>query len=333
MYANRLFLILLLAILISFPIMIATAQGNANSSITFSSQRIMGTPVYVIIADLNDPTVKIDIGLPEKGIAHSESFTSFIKRRTPLAAVTGTYFDTRTLLPTGSIIVRGKMVHESHIGTAVYCLAGNRIKFADARAGEPCDMTGAECGLRTGPRLLENGGYALNPGREGFKHPGLFGARTRMALGVTANNHLLLVSVRKPITFSRLVGVMKALGAVDAVCLDGGTSSAMYYRGEFLRRPGRMLTNVIEVREDPAPDARRLAINIPINRFSLKNISGKPGTSVIDCSDETIPAYDVTIEQSAVLADPVKLRLAKGLHSLFPVNRAQLSGLQCFNYA
>jgi len=74
----------------------------------------------------------------------------------------------------------------------------------------------------------------------------------RAALGLTATNKLLLVTIARPITLSRLAKLMKALGARDAINLDGGTSTAIAYRGRVLHRPGRRLTNVLLVYDFPA---------------------------------------------------------------------------------
>lgn len=251
----RWFFTIFAALVISAPL---TSHSNP-SSISLTSMRIQGARTHVITANLNDSEIQVKIGLPEKGIPTSESFLSMVKRHAPEAAVTGTYFDTRTLYPVGSIVMEGKTAYDSAIGTAVCfiksdgitCDNGYKVTFNATRKGERFNWAGVWTGLRTGPLLLANGAYALNPAREGFRHSGLFGTRTRMAMGVTANNRLLLVSVGTPITFGRLASVMKALGAVDAVSLDGGTSSAMYYRGRIIRYPGRQLTNIIEVHNVP----------------------------------------------------------------------------------
>lgn len=290
-------------------------------SVGFCQTIVRGASVDLIVADLNDPNLMVDIGLPTRGISHSETFGSFVNRDAPIAAVTGTYFDTRTLIPTGSIVVRGEMVHENSIGAAVCFTPDNRVKFVDASYGAACDLSGAESGMRTGPRLIANGAYALNPGREGFHHPGLFGERTRMVLGVTAHSKLLLAHVRTPVTFGKAAGIMRTLGAVDAICLDGGTSSAMYYRGRIIQRPGRMLTNIIEIRERPAPQSP-LAPAVVIKASSDgAAIQSAYGNRRVRISARPIRNQDEPkiSEQVAVLAEPVRLRLAKGLHALFPV--------------
>jgi hypothetical protein len=311
---------------------------SRRDSVMLESRSVRGALVSVITVDLNDATVKVDVGLPKGGIPHAESFQRLMDRHTPLAAVTGTYFDVKTCWPTGSIVVGGKLVYESHIGTAVCFSPANRVRFIAAKCGEACDLTGAQCALRTGPRLLASGDYALNPRQEGFREHGLYGARTRMILGVTAANKLLLVSVRTPVTFSRAAGIMKALGAMDAVCLDGGTSSAMYYKGQVIRHPGRMLTNVIEVLRRPLSEIQAqlvasaaVAIAVANTYISRYRVHGGPALMEARQSEDMLA--DQSCEQVALLGEPLRLRPSKGLHSLFPIDRAKLSGLKRFDHS
>jgi exopolysaccharide biosynthesis protein len=54
-----------------------------------------------------------------------------------------------------------------------------------------------------------------------------------------------------------LVGLMEALGATEALNLDGGGSSVMVIRGQVVSRPSDMegerpVANALAVRKDPA---------------------------------------------------------------------------------
>lgn len=311
-------LIVILTVLFLVPLY---ADALAHGSIAFFKQMVCGAAVCVVQVDLNDPAVRIDIGLPAKGIAHSESFVSLVSRHAPLAAVTGIYFDTRTLRPTGTIVTGGRAVYVSHVGTAVCFTPDNKVIFMNAKPGRACDLSMAECGFRTGPRLLADGHYALDPRSEGFRHPGLFGARIRTALGVTPHNKLLLVLVRTPVSFPRLATIMKTLGASNAVCLDGGTSAAMYYKGAIIRQPGRRLTNVVQVLRrtrfyaGPAPAAIEgggvviTVSTVPRSQPELACRAGGPGALEPIASQEVV----------AVLADPV--RVSRVCRATYPIRR------------
>ncbi|MCE5323781.1 phosphodiester glycosidase family protein [bacterium] len=328
----RWFLPFLVALVITAP----PLSHSDTTSVNLQQMRIYGACTYVITANLNDPDIQVKIGLPAKGIPTSESFLSMVKRHSPEAAVTGTYFDTRTLYPVGSIVIEGQPAHESAIGTAV-CFTkinekGYTVTFNATRKGEKFNWSGVGTGLRTGPLLLANGAYALNPAREGFRHPGLFGCRTRMAMGITGYNKLLLVSVSTPITFGRLASVMKSLGATDAVSLDGGTSSAMYYRGKMIRYPGRLLTNIIEVHNHPRVVSQWEMVENEVRTMQGRINSWEPYEQRRQglTFDEHLPSaikplfalYD--INEVALAPD---LTLAKGRGALIPVNRTHLARL------
>lgn len=314
------------------------APACLADSVVLESRSVRGARVSLITVNLNDSTVKVDIGLAERGISHAESFDRMMGRQTPLAAVTGTYFDIRTHVPTGSIVAGGKLVHQSHIGTAVCFTQTNQVRFIPAKLGQSCDLSGMQCALRTGPRLLAGGLYALNPRQEGFRHPGLYGARTRMVLGVTSHNKLLLAFVRTPVTFGRAAGIMKALGAVDAVCLDGGTSSAMYYKGQTIRRPGRLLTNVIVVRNRPISElpAQLIAsaggsVPQPVFEMSRKQVENQEAMHPLrDGPDAQIHHV---VYQAAILGEPLRLRPSRGHYPLFPLDRTRFAGLKCREYS
>jgi hypothetical protein len=303
---------------------ILTGPAAANGSVALEYRRVSGASLHVITADLNDPRIRIDIGLPAKGLYHSEPFAKMVERRSPVAAVTGTYFDTRSLMPVGTIIASGRTFCVSNIGTTVCFTGATRVTFVSTAKGETCRLSGMDCVLRTGPRLLDGGRYVLNARREGFRHPGLFGSHKRVAMGVTRSNKLLLVVVRTPVTFGRTAAIMKSLGAVDAACLDGGTSSAMSYRGRLVCRPGRSLTNILEVHWSPAFAARANSDRIartkePAAADWLAATADGASASVLG---QTAPEVEITFPETYCL------RLAQGWRPLFPVNRAKLAGLK-----
>jgi Phosphodiester glycosidase/SPOR domain len=106
--------------------------------------------------------------------------------------------------------------------------------------------------INGGPRLLRRGHVDITADAEGFDHPAdpgfyyAFGLRRnpRTLAGVTRDGRLLLVAVdgRAPgysagLNFLEEALVMRALGASDAVNLDGGGSTTMTVRGNVVTRP------------------------------------------------------------------------------------------------
>ena len=345
---------------------VSARPAARGDSVALEKLRVAGATVYVITCDLRDPTIRVRIGIPEQGLARSESFVHIVRRDRPIAAVTGTYFDTRTLLPVGSIVTGGKSIHTNAIGTAVCFIrpesegpaAPNsnfilpqpyNVRLLSTRVGQRCDWSNVECGLRAGPRLLAGGHYAFDPRREGFTHPGLFGPRRRMALGLTHNKKLLLVAIRTPVTFGTAASIMKALGARDALCLDGGSSSAMYYRGRVICAPGRKLTNIIEIhkvtviaaaeRQHSAPSdptvrlAERVAYNAgPAESKVTVRRSARHQYMPVHVGPSRHSPY-IPYEHYAVLVKPLELRRSQGGFAFGPVNRAQLPRLKRLQHA
>ena len=81
----------------------------------------------------------------------------------------------------------------------------------------------------------------------GFKEARFTTAVThRTAVGTTKDGKLLLVNV-KAASIEQMRDLMLALGCVDAINLDGGGSTAMYYKGQTLATPGRNLTSTLQV--------------------------------------------------------------------------------------
>lgn len=106
-----------------------------------------------------------------------------------------------------------------------------------------------------GPQLLRDGAVYLTTKTEGFGSDVAGGRAPRTALGVNAQGHLLLVTVdgRQPgysigMTLVELAKLMKELGAVNAMNLDGGGSSEVVVNGNLANRPS-------DGRERPVGDA------------------------------------------------------------------------------
>ncbi len=62
--------------------------------------------------------------------------------------------------------------------------------------------------------------------------------------------------MNRPIYLSKLARIMRDLGGVDAVNLDGGSSTALSYRDHVLSHPGRRMTNLIVVYDSPTEFAK-----------------------------------------------------------------------------
>jgi exopolysaccharide biosynthesis protein len=71
-------------------------------------------------------------------------------------------------------------------------------------------------------------------------------AGARSAVGVTRDGELLLASASGA-TIYEMARAMQALGAHDAMNLDGGASSGLWVGGRYLTAPGRSISHSLLV--------------------------------------------------------------------------------------
>jgi hypothetical protein len=231
--------------------------GNGDSNVSYNGQQVRGVYVDIIQVNLNSSRIKITPAVP-KGFSDSQEyypcqiFSTFINYYKPTAAINGTFFDMATYKPVGTIVIGGKLVNDGYIGTAVCIDKENQVTFhhVTGHQGSKIDWSPYEGAICSGPTLITEGEVIVNPEDEGFQDPAVFNANRRSAIGLTAYNKLLFVTVNSRIYLRTLAYIMQDLGCLYAVNLDGGTSCALYYRGDFLTNTSRPLSNVILIYEN-----------------------------------------------------------------------------------
>ena len=224
-----------------------TVQKVGNG-IYYRKGQVLGVGINVIEADLNDPEVRVAAMLARGGIGSQEGFGNMVRRARPAAAITGTFFGIRNLYPTGDLVINGQAVFRGFIGTAVAITDGNVVSFIPTRyKDQSVDWSLFDTVIRGGPRLVLAGNVEMTARSEGFRSLPISARRTRTAVALTRDNRLQFVAVRQGITLWELAKVMRAIGAYHAVALDGGTSTAMYFAGQYIAKPGRGLTNVMMI--------------------------------------------------------------------------------------
>ena len=169
----------------------------------------------------------------------------------PAGAVIGLRTPRGGVIPAGGSVLAG--TGDAADWLTVHATPGSRIVvgtevFAD---GSPISPAGLGV-VNGGPRLVRDGALDITAAAEGFhweERPEFyyrFGVRRnpRTLAGTTADGRLLLVTIdgRRPghsvgASFHESALVMRALGAVDAVNLDGGGSTAMTVGSELVTRP------------------------------------------------------------------------------------------------
>ncbi len=223
-----------------------TCRTSAYSSIVYQKIKASGTVGHVVTVNLADPEVRVSVALARGGAGKSESFKSIVNRTRPTVALTGTFFDTKTLIPTGDIALFGTLVHSGCIGSALCVDSSNKAAIVPLNVGRRNNWTGYETVLCAGPTLISNGKVAIALKHEGFCRVAMYGKR-RTAVGITKAGKLILVCVNRKTSLYNLAKFMLRLDVVDAVCLDGGSSTAFYHNGRYLAIPERTLTNCLVV--------------------------------------------------------------------------------------
>ncbi|WP_270168938.1 phosphodiester glycosidase family protein [Paenibacillus sp. SYP-B4298] len=205
--------------------------------------------VRVMTVNLMHPKVQLDVALAHDTIGKVEELSSMAKRSNAKLAINGTFFDAYTKdsykTPYGWIIQGGKIKKDSS-GDRKTVFAYDKNNLTELIAGvefpDRYQQGGIEGALQVGPRLVVNGKVQLNVEAEGFRDPKILtGGGARSALGITSNHELLLVTSGGA-TIPQMAEIMKQAGAYQAMNLDGGASSGLYYNGSYLTKPGRELS-------------------------------------------------------------------------------------------
>ena len=118
---------------------------------------------------------------------------------------------------------------------------GKEYNFSGLVTG---DEYAVDSALSAGPRLLKEGEVFITGQEEKFQDDILQGRAPRSAVGLTEDNKLIFVTVdgRQPefsigVSLKELSELLKELGAVEAMNLDGGDSAGMVIRNFLVNNP------------------------------------------------------------------------------------------------
>ena len=146
-------------------------------------------------------------------------------------------------MPTGLVIAGGEVLNKSGGSSDHNVVVGfnqdNVMIIGEMTSKQALDK-GIRDALAFGPALVVNGEAARVKGSSSGLNP-------RTAIGQRADGAVLMLVIdgrqasSLGATYADLISVMLEYGAVNAINLDGGSSSLMYYRGEYLNK-GVILT-------------------------------------------------------------------------------------------
>lgn len=128
-------------------------------------------------------------------------------------------------------------------------------------------ITSYESAIGVGPKLITNGKVDIDYKRDGFTDPKITtNANSRSFVGIDKNKRLVLGTMSGA-TAPDMANVLLQLGLTDAMNMDGGASSGLYYEGSMKRKPGRALSNALVIRRYKEPQVQITVNNNFVQEF------------------------------------------------------------------
>ncbi len=150
----------------------------------------------------------------------------------------------------GYTLVFGAEVYASmfKLGDKVdYRINHNQIDYSNGgKKGDPIQWSDIRSTLGAGPLLVQGGKNILDAKKEGFTDNKFIGAAQRSFIGVTKEQVLILGTV-PDVTLKELAEILLKLDIQDGMNLDGGASSALYFKGQVVTKPSREISNAIVI--------------------------------------------------------------------------------------
>jgi len=139
------------------------------------------------------------------------------------------------------------LIFRSNKGAASALPVGTAVKVE--MASSPSEFDRYPQILGAGPLLVQNRQIVLDAKAEQFSAAFIRETAVRSAIGTTPEGTLLIAAVQNSIggteaTLGDMAQIMQQLGAVEALNLDGGSSTTLYLGGQVLNRSPRTVARV-----------------------------------------------------------------------------------------
>ncbi len=145
--------------------------------------------------------------------------------------------------PLGLVIADGQVLNKARVNSDHAVVAGfnqDNVMIISKMSAKEAQNKGIRDAITFGPRLIVNGEPANVKGQSSGLNP-------RTAIGQRADGAVLLLVIdgrqasSLGATYADMITVLMEYKAINAVNMDGGSSSLMYYKGEYLNK-GVILT-------------------------------------------------------------------------------------------
>ena len=188
---------------------------------------------------IKDPS-RVFVGKPEVYGGYGMTLEAFCERYGAIGGINGgAFFDEdgggTGGYPDGLTIADGEAYMSGHERTFVGFTEDN-ILFVGDIDQESAEELHIRCGVSFGPALIVNGQPAYSTAMESGINP-------RTAIGQRADGAVLMLVIdgrqmhSVGCSFGDVRDVMIDFSAVNACNLDGGSSTVMYYQGEYVNSP------------------------------------------------------------------------------------------------
>lgn len=227
---------------------VVVCSAQTSRPVAYESFKAGKAYFHSILVDIHSPMVSAET-------VHSPKLTSvwnLVKPSTPVAGITGTFFAPSCGRPVADVLVDGNLVAKGERGSVLAVDWVGNVKIFDARFRQKLNYQPYRFALRGAVRLVTNGAVMPNPKAQKFRDKRIWGRAARTAVGITKAGKVLLVATKSAVTLSELGKAMRQRGVMNAISLDGGSSTCLYYRGSFVLKPGRKLSNLFVIRERPS---------------------------------------------------------------------------------
>ncbi len=230
----------------------ASPKPNAKSgakSIVLEQKRVRGVDVKIVRVNLWDRRVFVSPVMPALGLGKGgERFARMVAGSSAVAIVNGGYFHPRSFSLTGDLVVKGRhLTTQGPVRTALGITSDGRASVTAGATSSNIAWREFETAISNGPWVLRSGKIMVYPREEGYTDRGIERPAARSAVGVTSQRKLFIVSTRQKVNLYDLAKLMKALGAREAIALDGGSSVGLAWKGKVLIRPARKIAYGIGV--------------------------------------------------------------------------------------
>ena len=222
------------------------AEGDAESEYDYKSivaeedgllvARIIGKRWSGYIAVIDDPMrVSLSVCPVFSSELRGSSVAEHAENSGAVLAINGGGFEDpdgagKGAIPMGNVVANGELRWNSY-GSTVGMDAAGQLHVGEF-SGLRCMELGLQWAVSYGPTLVENG--EIRAGLDGLY------LEPRTAVGQRADGAVILVVIqgRQPaalgVSRQELAEIMVEYGAVNAGNLDGGASSDMFFRGEYV---------------------------------------------------------------------------------------------------